>query len=72
FEAEGVNAQTLSPEILAELETVTMRVLDEMAGNDELFARVLESQREWMGVHGNWHSKGYLPRSYYAPENGTE
>ena len=69
FEAEGVNAQTLSPEILAELESVTMGVLDEMASNDELFARVLESQREWMQVHGNWHAKGYLPRSYYSPNS---
>ncbi|QTP56644.1 TRAP transporter substrate-binding protein [Billgrantia sulfidoxydans] len=69
FEAEGVNAQTLSPEILAELETVTMQVLDQMAGEDELFARVLESQREWMQVHGNWHDKGYLPRAYYAPKS---
>ncbi|MCE8005077.1 TRAP transporter substrate-binding protein [Halomonas sp. MCCC 1A11081] len=69
FEAEGVNAQTLSPEILAELETVTMGVLDEMASNDALFARVLESQREWMQVHGNWHAKGYLPRAYYSPNS---
>jgi TRAP-type mannitol/chloroaromatic compound transport system substrate-binding protein len=69
FEAEGVNAQTLSPEILAELEEVTMRVLEEMSSEDELFNRVLESQREWMQVHGNWHAKGYLPRSYYAPNS---
>lgn len=69
FEAEGVNAQTLSPEILAELETVTMEVLDEMSEDDDLFGRVLESQREWMNIHGNWHNKGYLPRSYYAPNS---
>lgn len=66
FEAEGVNLQVLSPEILAELEEVTMTVLDELATEDEMFARVLESQREWMQVHGVWHDKGHLPRSYYG------
>lgn len=68
FEAEGVNAQTLSPEILAELEVVTNEVLNEISEEDELFRRVLESQREWMQIHGNWHHKGYLPRTHYAPK----
>ncbi|MCH8552091.1 MAG: C4-dicarboxylate ABC transporter, partial [Natronospirillum sp.] len=66
FEAEGVNLQVLSPEILAELEEVTNETLDEIAAGDEMFARVLESQREWMQIHGVWHDKGHLPRSYYG------
>ncbi len=66
FEAEGVNLQVLSPEILEELEAETMIALDELASEDEMFARVLESQREWMEVHGVWHDKGHLPRSYYG------
>lgn len=66
FEAEGVNLQVLSPEILAELEAETMIALDDLASDDEMFARVLESQREWMKVHGVWHDKGHLPRSYYG------
>lgn len=69
FESEGVNAQALSSEILAELEAATMEVLDEMSTEDEIFGRVLKSQREWMEVHGIWHHKGYLPRSYYAPKS---
>lgn len=68
FEAEGVNAQVLSDEILAELRRVTNEVQAEIAAEDEMFARVLESQREFMEVHGTWHHKGHLPRSYYAPE----
>ncbi|MCH8502780.1 MAG: TRAP transporter substrate-binding protein [Ectothiorhodospiraceae bacterium] len=69
FEAEGVQLQVLPESLLAELEEVTMRVLDEMASEDEMFGKVLESQREWMKVHGNWHHKGHLPRSYYAPRD---
>ncbi|MCP1673833.1 TRAP-type mannitol/chloroaromatic compound transport system substrate-binding protein [Natronocella acetinitrilica] len=67
FEADGVNLQVIPDEILAQLEEVTMEVLDQLASEDEMFGRVLESQREWMQIHGNWHSKGHLPRSYYAP-----
>ena len=66
FEAEGTNLQVLPPEILEELERVTMEVLDDAAADDEIFARVLESQREWMKIHGVWHDKGHLPRSYYG------
>ncbi|MDX5432461.1 MAG: TRAP transporter substrate-binding protein [Halomonas sp.] len=69
FEAEGVNAQVLSDEILGELRRVTNEVQAEIAAEDEMFGRVLESQREFMKLHGNWHVKGHLPRSYYAPEN---
>ena len=68
FAEEGVNLVVLPEEILQELEEVTMRVLDELAAEDEMFGRVLESQRAWMEVHGNWHDKGHLPRSYYAPD----
>jgi TRAP-type mannitol/chloroaromatic compound transport system substrate-binding protein len=68
FEEEGVNAQVLSDEILGELRRVTNEVQAEIAAEDEMFGRVLESQQAFMKVHGNWHVKGHLPRSYYAPE----
>ncbi|MBS3804375.1 MAG: TRAP transporter substrate-binding protein [Oleiphilaceae bacterium] len=65
YEAEGVNAQTLPEPVLRELQTVTNEVLDEIAAEDEMFDRVLTSQRDFMEHHSIWHSKGYLPRDFY-------
>ncbi|MCC5859965.1 MAG: TRAP transporter substrate-binding protein [Ectothiorhodospiraceae bacterium] len=68
FEAEGVNAQVLPDDVLQELRRVTNEVQAEIAGEDEMFRRVLESQQAFMELHGTWHYKGHLPRSYYAPQ----
>lgn len=65
YEKEGVKAQVLPEPVLRELEKVTNEVLDEMAAKDEMFNRVLTSQREFMEHHSIWKSKGYLPRDYY-------
>ena len=65
YEKEGVNAQTLPEPVLRELQKVTNEVLDEIAAGDEMFRRVLTSQREFMEHHSIWHSKGYLPRDFY-------
>jgi len=65
YESEGVNAQTLPEPVLRELEKATNEVLDEIAKEDEMFRRVLTSQREFMEHHSIWHSKGYLPRDFY-------
>ncbi|MBS8240070.1 C4-dicarboxylate ABC transporter [Marinobacter lipolyticus] len=65
YESEGVNAQTLPEPVLRELEKATNEVLDEIAAEDEMFRRVLTSQREFMEHHSIWHSKGYLPRDFY-------
>jgi TRAP-type mannitol/chloroaromatic compound transport system substrate-binding protein len=69
FEQEGVNAQVLPEDILLELRRITDEVQAELAEQDAMFARVLSSQKEFMAIHGNWHNKGHLPRSYYAPQS---
>lgn len=69
FEAEGVNLQVLSPEILDELKRVTDEVQAEIAAEDDMFARVLASQQEFMELHGAWHFKGHLPRSFYFQQD---
>ncbi|MEX2474432.1 TRAP transporter substrate-binding protein [Marinobacter sp.] len=65
YEGEGVNAQTLPEPVLRELEKATNEVLDEIAEEDEMFSRVLASQREFMEHHSIWHTNGYLPRDFY-------
>jgi TRAP-type mannitol/chloroaromatic compound transport system substrate-binding protein len=65
YESEGVNAQTLPEPVLRELEKATNKVLDQIAEEDEMFARVLSSQREFMEHHSIWHNRGYLPRDFY-------
>ncbi|RFA24749.1 C4-dicarboxylate ABC transporter [Alkalilimnicola ehrlichii] len=65
YQREGVTAQVLPKEILRELEIVTNQVLDEIAEDNEMFRRVLTSQRDFMAHHAIWHSKGYLPRDFY-------
>ncbi|WP_152205874.1 TRAP transporter substrate-binding protein [Marinobacter changyiensis] len=65
YQKEGVNAQTLPEPVLRELQKATNKVLDNMAAEDEMFNRVLTSQREFMEHHSIWHGKGYLPRDFY-------
>lgn len=65
YQDEGVTAQTLPEPVLRELQSVTNKVLDDIASEDEMFNRVLTSQREFMEHHSIWHSKGYLPRDFY-------
>ncbi|MEX0731486.1 MAG: TRAP transporter substrate-binding protein [Aquisalimonadaceae bacterium] len=65
YEKEGVNAQVLPDEILRELQTVTNDVLKEIAARDEMFAKVLNSQRKFMDLHNVWHGKGYLTRDFH-------
>lgn len=65
YEEEGVNAQVLPEEVLRELQKATNAVLDDIAEEDEMFARVLQSQREFMEHHSIWHGQGYLPRDFY-------
>lgn len=65
YQEEGVTAQTLPEPVLRELQDATNKVLDDIAAEDEMFRRVLTSQREFMEHHSIWHSKGYLPRDFY-------
>lgn len=69
FVEEGVNAQVLPEEVLQELRSITHEVQQEIAEEDEMFRRVLDSQQDWMRIHGEWRTKGYLPKEYYKPEN---
>ena len=64
FAAQGVSAQTLPVDILEELKAVAQEVLDEEAANDEFFARILKSQRDFSASYRPWKTKGYLPRSF--------
>ena len=53
YQQEGVKPQVLPAPVLQELQKVTNEVLDEMAGQDPMFKRVLTSQRTFMTQH-NW------------------
>ena len=64
FADEGISAETLPLELLEELRRVATEVLDEEAANDEHFARILESQRQFSAVYAYWKRKGYLPRDF--------
>lgn len=64
FEDEGVTLLTLPREILEELKEVTDQVLDDLAEKDEMFGRVLESQRAFAEEYQVWREAGYLPRDF--------
>ena len=68
YQKEGVQAQNLPEPVLRELQRVTNEVLDEIAGQDTMFKRVLTSQREFMAHHTTWHRMGYLPRDFYKQD----
>lgn len=60
----GVSAETLPMPILRELEAVARQVIDEEAANDEDFANILKSQREFRANYSHWKSRAYLPRDF--------
>lgn len=64
FEDEGVTAVQLPREVLEALREATDRVLDREAENDEMFARILTSMREFQAEHAAWKELGYLPRDF--------
>ena len=61
FGAKGVNALSLSPEILAELRRVTQQVLADEAARDVDFARILASQQAFAAEYSHWRKIAYLP-----------
>ncbi|MGE4608272.1 MAG: TRAP transporter substrate-binding protein [Myxococcota bacterium] len=61
FEAKGVRALSLSPDILAELRRVTRQVLDDEAARDPDFARILASQQAFAAEYSRWRNIAYLP-----------
>lgn len=68
FQAEGVNANQIPVEILAELKKVTNEVLAEEAANDEGFKRVYDSQQAFMETYKLWDERAYLPADLEAAE----
>ena len=62
FEKNGVTARYLPMEILRELKSVTMQLLDEEAENDADFATILASQRAFEADYVLWKRLAYLPR----------
>lgn len=64
FKEKGVKPVILPNEILTELEAVTTEVLEEQAANDEMFAKILESQKEFRKTYDLWKRYGYLPRDF--------
>jgi TRAP-type mannitol/chloroaromatic compound transport system substrate-binding protein len=61
FREKGVNANQIPRSVLRELQDVTREVLKEEAANDEDFARVYESQREFQETYQVWDKRAYLP-----------
>jgi len=61
FQDKGVTASQIPDDILLELRAVTEEVLAEEAANDADFARVYESQREFMESYKVWDTRAYLP-----------
>jgi len=64
FSAQGITAAILPREILYALRDVATEVLDEEAGRDDNFARILASQRAFSDTYGYWKRTGYLPRDF--------
>jgi len=61
FQEKGVNANQIPREVLAELQEVTDRVLQQEAEADADFARVYESQQEFQQTYEVWDRRAYLP-----------
>ena len=61
FPAKGVQAKSLSVDILAELRRVTEQVLDDEAARDGDFARILASQKAFAAIYARWRKIAYLP-----------
>lgn len=61
FQEKGVTASQIPEEVLIELKAVTDEVLAEEAANDEDFARVYESQQEFLESYKVWDTRAYLP-----------
>ncbi len=66
FKEQGVTTTTLSPKILAGLQKATDEVLDEEAGKDAMFKKVVDAQRTFAKSYATWADLGYLPRGEHT------
>lgn len=64
FQAEGVNLVRLSDDILLAFQEATRLVMERRSANDEMFARVYASMREFQREHQPWKDYGYLRRDW--------
>ena len=64
FPGKGVTAQRLPLELLKHLDAVTQQILDEEAAADEMFAKILASQRAFEKDYYHWKRLAYLPRDF--------
>lgn len=64
FPAKGVSAETLPLDVLRALDAVTEEILDEEAGNDSSFEKILQSQRDFRAQYAQWKTRAYLPRDF--------
>ncbi len=64
FESKGVTAAKLPDDVIQELKTVSMRVINEEASKDADFKRVWESQQAFHADYQVWKEWGYLPRNF--------
>ncbi|MCC5972007.1 MAG: TRAP transporter substrate-binding protein [Pararhodobacter sp.] len=69
WQDQGIQMHEFPQEVLERLHEVSGEVLEEIAGQDPLFARILQSQQDWMGIYGVWHERGHLPRSFYNTQS---
>ena len=60
----GVSAGYFPEEVLRTLQSATREVLDEEAAADADFKAVLDSQRAYQAVYGEWRRLAYLPKDF--------
>ncbi len=64
FAEKEVTAAKLPDDVIQELKTVSMRVINEEAAKDADFKRVWESQQAFHAEYQIWKEWGYLPRDF--------
>ncbi|GGX40334.1 TRAP transporter substrate-binding protein [Saccharospirillum salsuginis] len=65
FEELGVNLHQYDESVLKEFEAATEKVMQKYSEQDEMFARVYSSMKEFQAEHAIWKTYGYLPRDYH-------
>lgn len=64
FAAKGVTVKKLPRETLKQLQAITLQVLQNEADNDADFARIWQSQKDFMQNYKIWKDHAYLPRDF--------
>lgn len=72
FRERGVEATQLPEEVLQEFRDATEVVMERESENDEQFAKVYESMKEFQAANRPWHELGYLPRDWKWDDEESE